>query len=208
MRSRNISHGPAPLRSRTLRNALPPRDLPRLPGIAPRSLVLSSGSRSRGFSTCCAPALFQEIRREAMRALRGARWSRARLALWVSRVSRSFAGIAGERGATNFPGMREASARPKPPSENQVLHPETHSLPSTDRLLLRTPPGRQKDMSHPRPSFVLMGNKGVKRKRHKIWCPHATTNTIPRSFGGFLPVEIGIDPQGPDESVHRCRPTL
>lgn len=38
-----------------------------------------------------------------------------------------------------FPEMREAPARPGPPSGTRVLHPKTRSLPPVGRLLIEPP---------------------------------------------------------------------
>ena len=54
------------------------------------------------------------------------------------------------RSGARFPEMREASERPRPPNEYQVLHPGDPLASLCRPPVNRTPPGRQKDMSHPR----------------------------------------------------------
>ena len=71
------------------------------------------------------------------------------------------------RSGARFPEMREAPERPRPPNEYQVLHPGDPLASLCRPPVYRTPPGRQKDMSHPRSACVLLGKRSVKRESTK-----------------------------------------
>jgi hypothetical protein len=71
------------------------------------------------------------------------------------------------RSGARFPEMREAPERLRPPNEYQVLHPGDPLASLCRPPVYRTPPGRQKDMSHPRLACVLLGKRSVKRESTK-----------------------------------------
>ena len=61
------------------------------------------------------------------------------------------------RSGARIPEMREAPERLGPPNEIQVLHPGDPLASLCRPPVYRTPPGRQRDMSHPRLACVLLG---------------------------------------------------
>src|SRR5262245_6428904 len=85
---------------------------------------------------------------------------------------RAIAGI-----GARYPEMREAPERLGPPNEIQVLHPGDPLASPCRPPVYRTPPGRQRDMSHPRVACVLLGLGRVKRRIHKIWYLSDDTDT-------------------------------
>src|SRR5215468_766278 len=66
-----------------------------------------------------------------------------------------------------FPEMREAPERLGPPNEYQVLLPGDPLASLCRPPVYRTPPGRQRDMSHPRFACVLLGLERVKLESTK-----------------------------------------
>jgi hypothetical protein len=71
------------------------------------------------------------------------------------------------RSGARFPEMREAPERLGPPNEYQVLHPGDPLASLCRPPVYRTPPGRQRDMSHPRLACLLLRKRPVKRESTK-----------------------------------------
>lgn len=71
------------------------------------------------------------------------------------------------RSGARFPEMREAPERLGPPNEYQVLHPGDPLASLCRPPVYRTPPGRQRDMSHPRLACVLLRKRRVKHESTK-----------------------------------------
>jgi len=85
-----------------------------------------------------------------------------------------------ERGPST-PGAPEP--RPGPPSQIPARFP----LPTA---CLRTPPGRQKDMSHPRLPYLLRAPKAVNGINAQIWYLDLGIATSPCGFSSFASTKI------------------
>jgi hypothetical protein len=98
------------------------------------------------------------------------------------RLSTRTRACAPRRSGARIPEMREAPERLGPPNEIQVLRPGDPLASLCRPPVNRTPPGRQRDMSHPRVACVLLGRGEQAAQNRWLYDSMSTTGEEERKF--------------------------